>query len=501
MGKKTLVEAVENTVNAEKNPPAKKKVSVSVPISDSGASVEIVHKVKKIVEEKHPIAFAMDTFLHRVMDILHAANVFIPLSIQNDKNEMDDIKKNLEEAKEAFATKNKDLIIVTQRKILENLSRLERCKESKVPTILKHSLFVNLFSMFDAYTGDLLTALFTLKGDLYNSVNRSFTLSDLLTYKSFEDIKVQALQLEIESFRRKSYVEQFKDLENMFGIKLSKFSKWPDFVECSQRRNLLTHCDGVISSQYLNICKEHGCQISEKATLGAKIDLGTGYLFSVCNLMMEVAFRLGQTLWRKVLPEELEKADEHLIETIYLMLEREEWKKAEEFSEFGLNLPKLSSDLIKKMIFINHCIAIKFGQSNKKYLDLLKQEDWSASLNEFKLANAVLLDDFPSAVLLMKKIGVAGDLLSETSYHVWPLFKEYRESEPFLSAYEEIYGHPFKVELQRRAEAAELDELTELQETKLATAIQQDSVQVAEADKEPPIKRTRRRKSSANPAE
>ena len=72
---------------------------------------------------------------------------------------------------------------------------------------------------------------------------------------SIEKIKSQFIEKEVESIRRESYIEQFNILENRFEIKtLKKFEEWSLFVEMAQRRNIMTHNDGVVSDQYLDIC-------------------------------------------------------------------------------------------------------------------------------------------------------------------------------------------------------------------------------------------------------
>jgi hypothetical protein len=52
----------------------------------------------------------------------------------------------------------------------------------------------------------------------------------------------------------------------------------------------------------------------------------------------------------------------------------------------------------------------------------------------------------------MKKIGKEGELIKEQAYHTWPLFKAFRTSPQFLKTYEEVYGRPFIVELQKVAD-------------------------------------------------
>jgi len=102
---------------------------------------------------------------------------------------------------------------------------------------------------------------------------------------------------------------------------------------------------------------------------------------------------------------------------------------------------KFQSDLRQKICRVNLAIALKFGKGDdnaaKRLLDCM---DISAALPEFKLAKAVLNDDFAEAAEVMLAIGKAGQLVGELAYHTWPLFKRFRESEQFRVVYEKIYG-------------------------------------------------------------
>lgn len=51
-------------------------------------------------------------------------------------------------------------------------------------------------------------------------------------------------------------MEQFEVLQKRLELKLTEFPHWRRFVEAAQRRNLLTHCDGIVSEQYLSVCRK-----------------------------------------------------------------------------------------------------------------------------------------------------------------------------------------------------------------------------------------------------
>jgi hypothetical protein len=75
-------------------------------------------------------------------------------------------------------------------------------------------------------------------------------------------------------------------------------------------------------------------------------------------------------------------------------------------------------------------------------LKIISDEDWTACENKFKLAVAVLKDEFEKAAAVMRKVGKSGEVREE-QYSNWPVFREFRKSSYFLEAYAEIFGHPF----------------------------------------------------------
>jgi len=375
--------------------------------------------------------------------------------MERRRKKFDELKAELVADSKLLENGNKASQVVIATKLLDSLQKLIRLRFSKAPQMLQSSLFLGMFSVYDIFTGQLLTAIYEKRPELFNRVNRAIPVSEILQHESFDGLRSLILQNEIESFRRKSYVEQFEELESTFGLNLRRFDQWPQFVECGQRRNLLTHCGGIVSEQYLSVCRKQGCALAADITVGCELKLDGNYFLSSCELIMKVGLELGQTLWRKVFPEELETADQHLIHVIYEdCLRMERWDRARVFGEFSVKQPKFSSDVNRKIFIVNYAIGLKFGGEPEKAKEVLSEVDWSSAAADFKLAEAVLLDRFDSAADIMKRIGKKGEFVNERSYHEWPVFHEFRKSTQFLDAYEQVYGHAFVIELQRTAAQA-----------------------------------------------
>lgn len=435
-------------------------------------TAEAVEEAEVIEEEViHPIASAIYEYVHSVLDIRECLERFVPIASKQLNEEADKINNTLDKGynllEDSSDSKNEILAIKT---IEEGRRLAKRFKSSHLIEILMKSLFVSLFSAFDKLTGALISILYSKRVDLFNTINKEIPLSEVLKMDSMDSLKLQVLDNEIEAMRRKSYLDQFKDLEKRFSIKLTKFKTWPLFIEASQRRNLFTHCDGVINQQYLKICDEVNYKGHENQKIGDKLGVDVRYFYIASIVLTEVGVMLGQTLWRKVLPNELLYADTYLVRLIYDFLEWEDWGVAIRLSQFGKNLPEHSDEINRRIILINYAIALIAINKKDAAINLIEKEDWSAVIPDFKLAVAVLKEDDHEAVRLMDKIGKEGELISELAYHEWPLFRDFRSKDCFLASYEKIYGYPFTEKLNELAE-----ESREESEDKLAEEVNENS--------------------------
>lgn len=397
---------------------------------------------EKVTE--HPLSVGIDSFVHKMLDIQQCAQTFIPLAWKSHDKKADEINKKINSGKKIIE-ENEDIAgqLLGIKKIREAQRESSRLSNSDVGETLERSLYVNIFSTLDQFTGDLISILYKKKPVLFKSINREITLADALQFDSLEELRQVVLDKEIECIRRNSYAEQFKDMEKMFSISLTKFDSWPKFIENTQRRNLFTHCDGIVSEQYLKACKSVGYKHQEEVQIGDQLDIGARYFLKACERTIEVSVMLGQTLWRKLFPDELEDADNHLHTMIFDLLHMERWGAAIKLSHFALNLPQNSSDQISKIYTINYAIALRGAGNKAASIKLLNKIDWSATTYDFKLAYAVLTEAYEESKELMIKIGKSGELISELSYLDWPLFREFRCTQLFLSGYEEVYGYAY----------------------------------------------------------
>jgi hypothetical protein len=302
----------------------------------------------------------------------------------------------------------------------------------------------SLVHHYDAYLGRLLRVAFFIKPELLNTSQRQMLFTDLVSFSSIEAAREYMIEKEIESVIRDSHVAHFEWMEKRFGLTLRKeLIIWPKFVEITERRNLFVHCDGIISSQYINVCQKNGIKFEKQIKVGDELYVNEKYFQEAVECILEIGIKLGHVLWRKLQPDLLSEADKALHIATYDLLYEERYELTKTLLNFAVDtLKKKSSEQIGCCNLINLAIAQNFSGERHKALATLKSYDWSATEAKFKLAVAVLEHRYNDAKTLMKAIGSSGSI-RRVDYTSWPLFREFRNTEEFMSVYKELFGEEF----------------------------------------------------------
>lgn len=309
--------------------------------------------------------------------------------------------------------------------------------------IVPRTFIVSLVSQYDAFLGRLLKIFFLKKPELLNVSERTLTLSQLLTFDSIDMAKEYVLEKEIESVLRQSHSEQFDWMERKFQIELRKdLDIWPIFIELTERRNLFVHTNGVVSSQYISVCSKHNVALKPTIKSGKQLGVPSDYFEKAYECIFEIGVKLAHVLWRKLLPLEREKADNMLNFECYKLLVEGRYGLACKLLDFATStLKKHKDDQTRRMFIVNRAQAYKWKGDSNAAIKIMEAEDWSATSDEFKLAAAVIKDDFDLALKIMSRLGRTGSI-GKAEYREWPLFREFRLKEEYASLFQDIFNEP-----------------------------------------------------------
>lgn len=308
--------------------------------------------------------------------------------------------------------------------------------------LLPINFVVAFVSQYDAYLGGLIRTMFEAKPELLNNSEKNILFSELIKFNSLEEAREYLIEKEVESVLRESHLKQFKWLETKLNIPLRKdLPSFSDFIEITERRNLFVHCNGVISRQYIDVCKENEVKNIDKAKIGQQLIASPEYFNKCYMVMLEIGVKLGQVIWRKLQPDKLEDADAHLNNVCYELLTKGHFRLALNLLSFATETLKKHTNQEMLCIFtINKALAHYLSENKDACKNVLAKHDWSATSDKFKLAIAVLKEDYVTAIELMKSIGSTNKHINKDAYREWPLFRQFRKTEEFKIAYKEIFG-------------------------------------------------------------
>jgi hypothetical protein len=246
----------------------------------------------------------------------------------------------------------------------------------------------------------------------------------------------------VESVLREGHADQFRWMEGKFNVPLTKdLPSWPTFVEVTERRNLFVHSNGVVSGQYLTVCKRHGVDCSA-VKLGQELDVNGKYFRLAYSTIIEIGIKLAHVLWRRLKPEEIHDADDSLNNLCLDLIRDEEYMTAQTLLDFAMQFRSFASESGRKIFVLNRAQAYKWGGKAKQAAEILAKEDWRASNEKFQLGAAVLRDDFKAAAELMRHIG-PNSSPARGDYKEWPMFKIFRTTSEFGAAYRDVFGEIF----------------------------------------------------------
>lgn len=220
---------------------------------------------------------------------------------------------------------------------------------------------------------------------------------------------------------------------------------WPDFIELCERRNLFTHTGGVISDQYIKVCRQHGC-IVEGQTPGQTLQVDRKYYDHAVEVVLEFGAKLVQVIWRKLLPEDINAANSKLNRFCYNLITRRKYKLAAKLLRFGLvEMKNHGTEKIRKMMVVNYANAEKLSGNAEASEKILDKEDWTAATDDFKICVAAVRDDLDTVIMLMPRV-VSAELMKIEAFREWPVFERTRAQSKFIEAFERGFGQKLLAE-------------------------------------------------------
>ena len=308
------------------------------------------------------------------------------------------------------------------------------------------SLFIHLISIYDNFYSNLLkNYLMNSRGSIMLcGCDKSISYQDVIDSNSIEELKKRIIDKEIDILMRGDHKTQlnwlFSKVKGPFPIDDDLISR---FIEIVERRNLFVHADGVVSKQYINICKENKCKLDESIKIGTQLDSSVSYFYNSVDILLELSSKLTIYL-AKSMYKNCDDVDGLFADHIYNCLENYNYKVVPKIAAYLKNWNLCNG--IQMVVDVNTVLSYYLRDDEKTVKTLLSEIDWSNCSMNFLLARAVLEKNWKQSAIIMKKIGKKSKEVTQQDYITWPLFDKFRGTSEFASAYKSLFGETFSSE-------------------------------------------------------
>ena len=388
-----------------------------------------------------------------IWDYINAVNTqmnIVPISYKFLSAQMITESKKMKQFSKDHGTPFKDEGGEGIRMSLEHGAVFEKMKKNLNNTaraidITGENAVIGLVSKFDGYLGILTKQIFTDKPEILNGSDKEFRVSDILTYRDFDELKDVLVEKEIETLLRKNHVDQLQWLETKLGIELRKFKLLPEYVEIMERRNLFVHCNGVVSRQYMSECKKFGVDLPEDVKPGETLDAYVKYVRKAYKVLFQVGVMLGFTLWYKIRPQEGLEMIDSLSEVAYDLIKDGAHDLGLDIIDYALSNKSWAKEIkaAQQLVFrINKALAFHLRDMQDECEKIVDSIDVTAAELRYHLAVAVLRNEYDDAYDIMGRIGKDGEM--RVNYKIWPLFYKIRREPAFIDKFKEIYNEEYE---------------------------------------------------------
>jgi hypothetical protein len=404
------------------------------------------HHKRKLIDAREMLLNTTNSLFSDIECIVEMFHTVIPVLSQIDKTRRDKILYTFQSIKDYQKEKREKANYLSKALGEIRVATKEMKKINKARIMFQMNSLVIMVSSYDQFLAGVLRSIFlAYPGRLY-SQEKTLSYDEILQLGSLDKAIDKFIDKEIDILLRDSHLEQIKYIEKQLKIDiLNRISQLPQFIEMIERRNIFVHNGGIINQQYLSICKSNNIAISGDTKEGKTLNIDEDYLRSAHKCLLEVGLIIGQLVFRKLWPDQLEAAGYELNQVGYDYLLDENWDFANLVFDFALSFPKsqIITDERYKIFIINKCIALKWSGQETEMEKLLSGVDWSSAHPKFVLNVHVLKNEYKEAEGIMSSMNAKGDV-SEYDFITWPVFRDFRNTPNFKRAFKRVFHKEYE---------------------------------------------------------
>ena len=315
--------------------------------------------------------------------------------------------------------------------------------------LLHETSVQQLVSSYEQLIGDIARS-HILENTQEAATDEKLTYRQILEFGSLEEIKRAVVEAQVtDLIRNNNFLEQLKWLRERLKVDVqSQFPDFGGFRGLELRRHAIVHAGGIATSEYLRRLRAFG--ESEPASEGTPLALSSAYIeraWDVVYALGVVTAHLASVVRARRChdAEQEDVADGRLNQAAFWAIEQRRYGAAERILEYA-HKRRLSKTTHQLMAIVNLAQTYKWQGRDEDCKNLLREHDWEATSDQFRLCAAVLNDE--DAEQYLTRAVKSGDIIRADLYE-WPVFSRFRELKEFPAVVERVFGSDAKPPLDK----------------------------------------------------
>jgi hypothetical protein len=308
--------------------------------------------------------------------------------------------------------------------------------------LARRYLVVSLVARLDELTVDVATAIVTSRPSLLEKKISAIPVGRLFENTTLEQLREEQQTQFVETLLRGPHAEQFDWIDDTLKTGLREnFDAWPQLMELVQRRHLFVHTGGRVSASYIRNCPS-GARPKD-VSVGTQLEASDEYLDAACDVLVEFALRLCQSVVRRLDKTYVPLADTQITQMGLSAMRAGQLKRAERFFRFAYGIPPalVRDEETRCITMVNLALArYKLGDKTAA-IELLDSADWSHTSPTFRIAVAAIREDYHRVVSLAIEHPTA---VSEQEFRLWPVFDQFRVTAEFPKLYRRLFRREYQ---------------------------------------------------------
>lgn len=323
-----------------------------------------------------------------------------------------------------------------------SLRELNHFKRAET-TFLRAQLLA-LIASYEAFIYDLLTTIIQTRPEVFISKEATVSAATALKATSIEDLRKSIIEERIESIQRESLVTQVKLIFERFKLPTPDTETIKEFGEICERRNIVTHANGVVNRTYTSHLKALGFTDKEIPTEGTTVEIDEKYIKRSVARVFQMGYFMLHILWQHIHPKESDLSVSTLVNHSHDFLSLGYTKMAERVCRFLLNPKSPTNEKDRAYSIINLALSFHLNDSievedrKRRVEETLSLRDWSIVDPLFKLALCCLREDYANLKSCMES--AIRDGLPVDPFLTWALFEKARTVPEFADVIETEFG-------------------------------------------------------------